>query len=431
MRYVSECVAFMRFHILHRRSRKVIEKWQTDRLRRLLVHAEKNVPLYKELMATQNIRATDISTLENLSFLPVINKKTFIGRQVVEYTDGSRHLSGQWVTTSGSSGVPFTALRRTEVQTLWYGYSLNSRFLTWEMPWRLNADWARVAHIRVRPRERKNHLWIPLGAFLNNPRSLLQQIVDFKPDVVESFASVLYVLAREVDRYGIVWKPRYVVSGGEQLSPAGRLFIENTLGCEVYNRYGLEELGTVGVECMQHDGLHINSESLIVEIVDESGASVPETNHGRVIITDLFNTSMPFVRYDTGDRGHMSWARCACGLRAPRLWIEGRYSTFLQLGDQTFHHFYFSYTLKPFKNQILQYQVVKRAENDLLIRIIPGSAFGDETTVAIQKEIANLVKETASVRVECVAEIKRMPRGKSQVIVDETAGTQKPDILKQ
>lgn len=403
------------------RSRKAIESWQADHLRHLILNLERNVVLYAELLRTNAINATQIKNLEDIHKLPIIDKKIFRGRLTEDYTDRSKPLAGHWVRTSGTSGKPFTALRRSHVRAQWFGDSLQYRFLMWEKPWQLSADWAHIAHIRVLSRAtRKNNIVVSVFDFLNNQQSALQQLADFHPDIIETHASLLHELARAVEKYDSPLRPHYTVSASERLSPASRLYIEKTLRCEVYDRYGLEELGTVGMECREHDGFHINSESFIVEIIDKSGNVLPEKSYGKVIITDLHNDQMPFVRYNTGDWGRISWEPCACGVGAPRLWVEGRYAAFLTLGNRTYHHFEFDAALDSFMNSVIQYQVVKRSENEVLIRIIPGPAFGDEILSRIQKNVIAVVDPSVVVRVECVANISRVPRGKSQIIVDES-----------
>ena len=65
-------------------------------------------------------------------------------------------------------------------------------------------------------------------------------------------------------------KFKYAISYGESLMNSQRKLIESCFQCEVYDRYGLEELGVVGSECSRHFGFHLNSESFILEVLDEN-----------------------------------------------------------------------------------------------------------------------------------------------------------------
>ena len=414
---------FLRFHVIHMRSRQTIEAWQEEVLEVLVPYLAANVPLYRELLGASAVNPAHIVHLGDLALLPVTSKRTFLGRFVEEYTDRRVPLRGRWVETSGTSGTPFIPLRRPQVSMLWYGDSLYYRFLAWERPWRFRANWVRVAHIRALPRNRKNHFVVSIHDFLNDREAAVQRLSDFKPDVIESHASILYELAHAVESLRIPLHPKYVVSGSEQLLPAARLLIEKTLQCEVYDRYGLEEFGTVGTECAAHDGFHVNVESFIVEIVDETGVPLPEGSYGRVLITDLFNNQMPFVRYETGDYGRISWAPCQCGLHAQRLWVEGRHSASIAVGGKRYHHFEFGVALDSFMSQFLHYQIAKCGENEIVVRIVPGPAFSQETITAIGERVSALVGSVVTVKIECVSLISRVPRGKSRIVVDETAST--------
>lgn len=424
LRKIREAVHFLIFHSVHLRSRASIEAWQQNKLRLLIPYLERNIPLYKELLRAHSIDSTYVRQLKDLARLPRMRKENFIGKPVEEYTDTSQALFGRWAKTSGSSGTPFAPLRRFHVHAPWYGDSLHYRFLMWDRPWRFSTTWARIAKILVLPRSPSNsQLVILVKDFLNNPEEALKRIAEFRPHVIETHASLLYEFARSAERYKVDIQARYAISMGEQLSPASRRFIEERLHCEVYDRYGLEEFGTVATECKVHDGLHINAETFIVEVVDESGSVLQDGEQGKILVTDLDNFQMPFVRYDTGDRGYISWKPCKCGLEAPRLWFEGRYSTFLTLGDRTYHHFEFDAALDSFMNQVLQYQVVKQGASTITLRIIPGPAFSLQTPDLIKQKVAALVGNKIFIRIENVGKISRVSRGKSQIIVDETAIT--------
>ncbi len=414
-------IRFFKFHVLHLRGVTAIKKWQTGRLRRLIPMIASHIPLYAELLKKSDIRPAEIRTLADLQKLPVTSKAIFLNKPVREYTNRSRSLRGRWAQTSGSSGAPFNPLRRRHVRLPWYGDSLHYRFLFWDKPWVVRAQGMRIAHIRVLPNNKVNHIVVPVTDFLNDTARAVQCIIDFGPHIIESHASILFELATYVHKHGLVLSPRYVVSVSENLSPATRAVVQDALHCPVYNRYGLEEFGTVGVECAQHNGFHVNCESFVVEILDDKGTPCSDGVFGRVIVSDLYNDEMPFVRYDTGDCGKISWTQCACGLYAPRIWIEGRYGAFLTLGGKRYHHFEFDAALDSFMDKIISYQVVKLTETNICVRVLPGPAYHTSDGPDIVKRVQARIGENIAVSVQCVTSIPRVPQGKSQIIKDESA----------
>src|SRR6185503_16423776 len=179
----------------------------------------------------------------------------------------------------------------------------------------------------------------------------------------------------------------YIVTVGEMLSPAARRFLQEQFCGRVYDRYGAEEVGAVAVECSEHNGMHINVESVIVEVVDAQGLPVADGQKGKIIITDLLNFNMPFIRYDTRDTGIVRHDPCPCGLEVPRIWIEGRYSAFLTFDGRAINHLEFDAALDGFMNVIVQYQVAKIADRRVEIRIVPGPSFNSSSKEDIKGKI--------------------------------------------
>lgn len=110
--------------------------------------------------------------------------------------------------------------------------------------------------------------------------------------------------------------------GAEPWTEGMRKQIESGLGLEAFDIYGLTELGGpgVGVECGEHDGLHIFDDHFLVEIVDpESGDPLPPGKEGELVITALTRRATPVVRYRTRDRTLLYREPCSCGSSWPRI----------------------------------------------------------------------------------------------------------------
>lgn len=110
--------------------------------------------------------------------------------------------------------------------------------------------------------------------------------------------------------------------GAEPWTEGMRKQIESGLGLEAFDIYGLTELGGpgVGVECSEHDGLHVFDDHFLVEIVDpESGTPLRAGEEGELVITSLTRRASPVVRYRTRDRTLLMTEPCACGSGWPRI----------------------------------------------------------------------------------------------------------------
>ena len=95
-----------------------------------------------------------------------------------------------------------------------------------------------------------------------------------------------------------------------------RADIEKSLGLKAYNIYGLTELSGPGVsfECEQQDGMHINEDHFIAEIIDpETGAVLPDGTQGELVFTAITRQAFPVIRYRTRDICVLHRGKCSCG----------------------------------------------------------------------------------------------------------------------
>jgi phenylacetate-CoA ligase len=111
--------------------------------------------------------------------------------------------------------------------------------------------------------------------------------------------------------------------GGEPWTEALRTEIDRTLGMRAVNFYGLSEMCGPGVatECLTaRDGLHVNEDHFIVEVIDpEDGSLRPPGAEGELVFTTLTKEALPLIRYRTGDLGAVTEEPCRCGRTTARL----------------------------------------------------------------------------------------------------------------
>ncbi len=421
---LRQLIRFWRLYNVHRLSAERIRGWQSECLRILIEHATQNVPFYQELYAAEGISADQIRSVDDIARLPLTRKEMYRTRPADELVRSDKPHRSVWKKTSGSSGHPLTILMSNILQHPFYSDFVCYRFLVEDRPitpWAFNPY--RVLHINVRAKPHKRHLFITMTEFEKNMDAVIERINAFKPDVIASYTSVLLTLARRLmDNPELLpHRPRFASCFGEMITPAVRAEIEKGIGCELFDRYGGTEMGAIASECRMHDGMHVHSESVIIEILDEHGNPAAPGQFGRIVLTDLLNFNMPFIRYEIGDSGALIDEPCACGLKTPRLRLEGRYSAYLTFGNNRVNHLEFDGALDSLMNAVLQYRVVKESDSSIVIQIIPGSLYTEETEKTIRSRITQLVPSGTSVSVSLVDSLPRTGRGKSQIIADLTA----------
>ena len=123
------------------------------------------------------------------------------------------------------------------------------------------------------------------------------------------------------------------ITTAECLTSDERRFVEQTLSCPTFDRYGCREFSVVASECAQHEGLHIAAETMLVEfVVGDRPAQPGEV--GEILVTDLLNEAMPFIRYKIGDMGAPMEGDCSCGRGLPRMeMMAGRVTDFIHTPD--------------------------------------------------------------------------------------------------
>lgn len=110
--------------------------------------------------------------------------------------------------------------------------------------------------------------------------------------------------------------------------------LEKAWGCNASENYGMHEIQVVASECPAKEGMHLWQDAFVVDLVDlDSGELVADGDVGSIVITALYKTGVPVVRYDTKDTARLvSRGRCACGSSLPRISsILGRADTMVKL----------------------------------------------------------------------------------------------------
>jgi len=347
------------------KSEAQIESLQERLLQELVSYARANVPHYKKTLGP----AAPIRSLEDIRHLPIFHKEdvlaspdSFISRAVDKSALKSK-------VTSGTTGVPLTIY--SDRRDCGYAIALEQHQLT-EVgvgPFDLKAH---ITYYSLEPT-----LLQRLGLFRRvyltrstDGLETLRALQRIRPDVLQGMPSFLIALARANLDHDARFNVRTVVSFSEVLTPQARRFISSSFGCQVRDMYGSAETHWIGWEC-DRGSMHMNSDSLIVEILDKHGEPVPDGAVGDIVVTPLWRRAMPFIRYFSGDRGSFQ-GRCACGRHGLKVLgpIEGRTAHFFMLDDGTICPSYLADHVMRSVPEVLQYQLVQEEAGKLRVLLV-------------------------------------------------------------
>jgi phenylacetate-CoA ligase len=158
----------------------------------------------------------------------------------------------------------------------------------------------------------------------------------------------------------------------------------------VTNRYGCEEVSLIACECERHHGLHVNVDSVLVEVIHD-GKPAPAGTPGSIVVTDLSNFAMPLIRYLIGDVGMLAEKLCPCGRGSMRLEsIEGREADFVVTADgRLISGISLTENFAVLVPGVAQIQIVQEQLRRFLFRIVRGA----DWTPGSERALATLVAE--------------------------------------
>jgi phenylacetate-CoA ligase len=239
-----------------------------------------------------------------------------------------------------------------------------------------------------------------------------------RPRAIVGYTGMLADLARYArDHKALSWKARTVVTTAEGLLAGDRELLEAVIANEVFDSYGSREVMNIGTECEKHQGFHLATDNLVVEVVDDAGMPVPAGTTGRIVVTDFHNAASPLIRYDVGDVGVMSPNEpCACGRPFPRLArVEGRAQDMIQSPRGPVTTIWVSFVMRNF-NWIEAFQIVQDARDHILVRLLTTRELTPELVAPITAQLQDKLGPIA-VDYERVDTISRRPNGKFQLLI--------------
>jgi phenylacetate-CoA ligase len=409
--------------------RHMVEKhellqFQKDHLKDLLLHAYKNVPYYHRVFSDVGLVRDGVVDLSRFNRVPLLTKDVL--RQFSDKLISKDYGAGRWYynTSGGSTGEPVRFIHDSEflkwaASTEYYYYR---DMLGIEQPaakkvllWGSERDiFGNTRGIRAEFRNWLTHT-VPLNSFRMNKDDIkryIDKINSFKPDLVMGYAGSLFELCRYAQNENIMLhSPKILISAAETLRDEMREVIESSFGTAVNNFYGSREAPFLAAEC-QEGSMHIFSFLHLLEVLDARGRPARSGQEGKVVVTTLYNYSMPLVRYEIGDMAIQGDEVCTCGSILPTLKkVTGRVTDHFVTKDGTLIHGEYFTHLFYFKDAIKKFQVIQEDYQQVRILAVLKNSLSEVDKRDIEHKI-RLVMGNCSIRWDVVDDIPKSPGGK-------------------
>ncbi len=416
-----------------------IERRQRQQLRALLLHAQKSVPYYrKKLAPIAKQLETGALTPELWAEVPLLQRADIQGadQRLMSRALPRQHGKVSQTFTSGSTGKP-VAVRHSQLFVLfWRAVTLRNHL------WHKRDFGGSLAMIRGRsagagyPDGKQAENWgVPKAAGIEtgplfqldincSPAEQVDFLIRKAPSYLITHPTNLDRLARHSLEADLkVPSLREVLTVAEVLSPETRHVTEKAWGCRVADMYTARDLGYLALQCPEQEHYHVQSETILVEVLDEKGRPCAPGEVGRIIATPLQEFSMPLIRYDFGDHAEVG-PPCPCGRGLPVLTrILGRKQQMLSLpnGEKrwTLH------SAGPLDDLVglgvTQYQVIQKSLSRLEVRVAVSHPLSEQQEAALRGWIAEHYGDTFEIALSYHDEIPRTAEGKYFDFMSEVA----------
>jgi phenylacetate-CoA ligase len=406
-------------------SPREIEEIQVIRLRAMLKHAYENCPYYQKRFDEAGVALSNIQSLGDLTQIPLLTKKDIqLSREQMK----GRNYSDEMLVpnkTGGSTGSPlnfyhdkdrlFSRKAATIRHNRWAGWDIGMKTASF---WGHRQDISGMATVGARLRS----IFLDRLAIIDTSSITRERLAEFKtrlqgyrPGIYIAYANSMFLFARFLKETNSRdhHRPKAIITSAEVLEPDQRILIESVFECKVYDRYGSRETSVLASECDHHSGLHIGADGFVMEFIRDGKPAKPGET-GKIVVTDLLNFGMPFIRYQIEDTGIAVGETCGCGRGLPLMKMAGGRTTDFLVTPSGKIVSGASLTIYLIANTpgVAQAQLIQEKKDEVIFRIVRGEKFGEDSLTFLRTEIPKYLGSDVKYQFEYVDTIPVESSGK-------------------
>jgi phenylacetate-CoA ligase len=282
------------------KSKKEIQKYQLEKLKKLINHAYTTVPYYKTLFDSNRLKPSDIKKVDDLKKIPILTKEIILKN--FENLKSTKKYKLLEETSGGSTGNRVTVLKDKRYYSISRAISMRDLYALGLFPGDKSAwIWGSpLENSSLRKNILQRLLWKLNRRIIFNTLNynnsdlekwLKRDLMKFKPDYIYGYANAIYDVAKFVKKNNIkLPKIKLIICSANKLEH--REFIEDVFKCQVLDQYGSREVLSIAIEDNNYV-MHSSDDFVIVEL----------DQNNNILLTPLESYGMPLLRYAIGDIG--------------------------------------------------------------------------------------------------------------------------------
>lgn len=408
------------FSLCQRWSRERIEQYQDHMLCKLVRHAGRNVPYYRELFKQNDFNPTGFRGRVDLHKIPLLDKEIIRQNADLLMAENAEQFGLNYDSTSGTSGTPLDLYMDdlTKANKIAAVYSA--------FKWAGFSIFRRSVHLRANYKEDTAeiskqlynvHLFNAIDANPQTAIHFIELLQKEKPKVIVGFGFTLLSLGQYAVRNGIkLPQINAVITAGETVSENRRQQLESIYDCKVFDFYSLHECSAVIGEC-EYQRKHSFDTFAYTELIDDNDMVV--SDRGEIVGTCLTNYAMPLIRYRMGDLVENDInGKCECGRNYFLVKeIIGRQNDFIKTPDgKVNNHLEHAMDNTP---GLIMSQFVQDAPDHIYVNVVTDEKFSEESFSILEKKLRKSLGNQIIIDFREVEQLERNPNGKTSFIISE------------
>ena len=415
---------------------------QLVQLHSLLSYAQKNVPYYARKITPEQFDPLFGLTIESWRQIQILSRTDIqdCAADLLSQNIPASHLPLGETQTSGSTGQPVKVTSTAATRIFWSAVTMRDHY------WNQRDFTGRLCSIRAiaadsgsvaKGKDHPNWGWPAASLHRTGPSAVLSLgtnisaqagwLLERDPEYLLTYPANLAALAEHFRASGAALSNlKEIRCVGEMVSPALRDQCRETWGVSIVDIYSSQEVGYMALQCRESGLFHLQSETMMVEVLDDAGNPTPPGDVGRVVVTGLHNFAMPLIRYEIRDFAEVA-EPCPCGRGLPTIRrVVGRLRNMLALpnGEKRwpltgFHDFR---NIAP----IRQYQLVQKSLDLIEVRFVVDRQLNVAEEDQLRSVIQSALGHPFEIFFRYVDEMPKTAGGKFEEFISEISAPPAP-----